>query len=126
MPSRLLPLFILTVLLHACSSPEEEGATSASAPETTHAIPREFRGRWAESPAACLSSNSRRYEIAAGRIDSAAFGGEVEEVLLDGQSATVRLALEQSETDFSFTLVDENTMRARYGERETFTLYLCR
>lgn len=129
MPARLAILVSTTAALMACSPSDEQNAKTAArdaTPETSHIIPREYRGRWAEMPAACLTHNSRRYEIAAGRIDTATFGGDVEEVRLNGRNATVRLLLEAGEADFAMTLHDANTMQARYGEREAFTLHLCR
>lgn len=120
----LLPL--LACLPTACDPAPETQAKPQPAVVETHIIPVDFRGRWAEMPAACLSHNSRRYEIAAGRIDSGQFGGKVEQVRVQGEQALASLKLELGEVPFSMVLEDSNTMRAAYGERETFTLLRCR
>jgi len=127
MVARTLLLVIPALALAACS-PSGDGEAAARGVEeaTTHFVPAKFRGRWGESVAACLSHNARRYEIAAGRIDSGQFGGKVEAVRLRGDTANVRLSLEHGEVQFSLSLIDNNTMQATYGEREPFTLTMCR
>lgn len=125
-----LPYPVLTALMLAACSPSGEVADDAPAAEATaiasHIVPRAYRGRWAEMPAACLTHNSRRYEIAAGRIDSGQFGGKVEHVRIIDDTAVVWLALDGAEVLFTLTLEDSNSMRASYGKRDPFTLTRCR
>ena len=124
-----LPLLPISLALIGCApgaSEDGEGGEGAVLATTTHIIPREFRGRWAEEPAACLVPNSRRYEIAAGRIDTASFGGAVDEVQVAGADAIARLSLDQGEVQFTMTLLDANTIQASYGDRAPFILRMCR
>ncbi|WP_120075970.1 hypothetical protein [Aurantiacibacter odishensis] len=122
----LLPISLALIGCAPGAAEDGEVAEDAALRTTTHIIPREFRGRWAEVPAACLVPSSRRYEIAAGRIDTASFGGEVESVEVGEEGAVARLALDQGEVPFSMTLVDTNTMQASYGDRSPFILRMCR
>lgn len=118
---------LLAALLAACSADEAE-APDAEGPAVaeSHVIPVDYRGRWAESAAACLVESSRRYEIAATRIDRPDFAGRVDEVVLTGPTANVRLEARGGQVEFRMVLEDENTMRASYGARGEFTLLRCR
>lgn len=89
-----LCLVLTSLALAACSPAAQPGSEGKLAQTTTsHIIPVDFPGRWAEMPAACLSHNPRRYEIAAGRIDSGQFGGKLEKVRVQGQQALASLKL---------------------------------
>lgn len=120
------PLLLLTVL--AACSPSEPDAQEGNetAVMQSHVIPVDYRGRWGESPAACLIANTRRYEIAATRIDRPDFAGKVEQVTLRDGVAMVQLEAQGARTAFHLALQDENTMRASYDARGAFTLYRCR
>lgn len=125
----LISLLPVLLTLGGCAPDTAEVKDSGEGPTVTtatHIIPRQFRGRWAEEPAACLVQNSRRYEIAAARIDTASFSADVNEVTVSGQDAVARLELDHGTVQFAMTLMDANTMRASYGERPPFTLRMCR
>lgn len=105
---------------------EKEAGESARGIDESHVIPANFRGRWAEMPSACLSDNTRRYEISAIQIDRPDFSGRVEQVRLRGPAAKIHLETPAGPAEFTLAEVDENTMRAAYGAREPFTLTRCR
>lgn len=126
---RLAPggLAVLAAMLVGCSEAEPEAQESdAPAVAQSHVIPVDYRGRWAETPAACLVENTRRYEIAATRIDRPDFASEVEQVMLSDKWVDARLRAKRAQVDFRMALEDENTMRASYGTRGEFTLLRCR
>ncbi|MWV27458.1 hypothetical protein [Aurantiacibacter rhizosphaerae] len=77
-------------------------------------------------PAACLTHNTRRYEISAIQIDRADFSGRVEGVTFSETAADVHLSMPKGEALFRIELDDANTMRAHYGQREEFILRRCR
>ncbi len=119
----------LVALIGACSDADrgERGDAAATAViDESHVIPVEYRGRWAETPAACLSDNSRRYEISAAQIYRADFSARVEDVIIAGDTANVSLEGQGGAAQFRFVLDDANTMRASYGTRAEFTLRRCR
>ena len=122
----------LVIICAACGDggpSERKTQTSPTAqgePWQSHVIPVEFRGRWAEVPAACLSHNTRRYEISAIQIDRADFSGSVQSVTVAGSAANVRLEVDNEAVAFRMVLDDANTMRTSYGTREEFILYRCR
>lgn len=129
MTCRLAPigLWVLASMLVGCSEAESD-PEERDAPDVTqsHVIPLEYRGRWAETPAACLAENTRRYEIAATRIDRPDFAGKVEQVVLSPNEADVRLGAQGARVNFRMALEGENAMRASYGTRGEFTLRRCR
>ncbi|MGB3797135.1 MAG: hypothetical protein WA957_12615 [Alteraurantiacibacter sp.] len=126
----LSPLLLVCI---ACSDPAPADGTSGMgenshqpSAQSDHMIAMEYRGRWAEIPAACLSHNTRRYEISAIQIDRADFSGRVESVNYADDLAEVRLNTAGGSVDFRMVLDDANTMRASYGQREEFILHRCR
>ncbi|MFB0613625.1 hypothetical protein [Aurantiacibacter poecillastricola] len=122
-----LTALALPLSLAACAPQGDAGETQPATTEVqSHVIPLEYRGRWAESVAACLSHNTRRYEISAGTVDREGFHGEVEEVEITGNSATISLTADGAPVDFALSHIDDNTIRARYPGRAPFTLARCR
>ncbi|WP_338241016.1 hypothetical protein [Aurantiacibacter hainanensis] len=120
-------LLLLPAVLAACSPSEPDAQEgNETAVMQSHVIPVDYRGRWGETAAACLTANTRRYEIAATRIDRPDFGGEVEQVTLRDGVAVVQLEAQGAQTAFRMALQDENTMRASYDARGAFTLHRCR
>lgn len=99
---------------------------TSSQPRTTHVIPVDFRGLWAESPAACLSHNDRRYEISAIHFGSASLDAKIKTVQIDGRLAVAKAQAPEGDFTLNMNLVDSNTMRARIGERAPVDLTMCR
>ncbi len=129
MMARFTCAMVLSLGCAACADPapgEGEKAPAGTATQQSHVIPVDYRGRWAELPAACLSHNTRRYEISAIQIDRADFSGRVERVIMADSAADVRLQVAEGTVEFRMALDDANTMRASYGQREEFILHRCR
>ncbi|WAT19011.1 hypothetical protein OZN62_05445 [Aurantiacibacter sp. MUD11] len=117
---------VLAVALFSGSAMQNQVDAASPDVRSSHVIPVNFRGIWAESPAACLSHNDRRYEISAIHFGSASIDAKVRSVQIEGDTALAKAQMEAGDFTLAMTLVDGNEMRARIGERDPVDLMMCR